>query len=139
MRGEIRQGELEDQKKRLVDTFYNEMNRAYGFRLEGRIDYEQFGIRVQVGSKLNSVADCISAALTDDKISDEEFRLILSEIDKYNQMKEEIRCRQKQGVGLSEGEKKHKLIRRGREEAMSSARTKLLQDLRQAGKTGKST
>ena len=107
MRGEIRQGELEDQKKRLVDTFYNEMNRAYGFRLEGRIDYEQFGIRVQVGSKLNSVADCISAALTDDKISDEEFRLILSEIDKYNQMKEEIRCRQKQGVGLSEGEKKN--------------------------------
>ena len=44
MRSEIRQGELEDQKKRLVDTFYNEVNRAYGFRLEGRIDYEQFGI-----------------------------------------------------------------------------------------------
>ena len=37
MRGEIRQGKLEDQKKRLVDTFYNEVNRAYGFRLEGRI------------------------------------------------------------------------------------------------------
>ena len=44
MRGEIRQGELEDQKKRLVDTFCNEVNRAYGFRLEGRIDYEQFWI-----------------------------------------------------------------------------------------------
>ena len=44
MRGEIRQGELEDQKKRLVDTFSNEVNRAYGFRLESRIDYEQFGI-----------------------------------------------------------------------------------------------
>ena len=43
MRGEIRQGELEDQKKLLVDTFYNEVNRAFGFRLEGRIDYEQFG------------------------------------------------------------------------------------------------
>ena len=44
LRGEIRQGELEDREKRLVDTFYNEVNRAYGFRLEGRIDYEQFGI-----------------------------------------------------------------------------------------------
>ena len=44
MRGEIRQGELEDQKKRLAVTFYNEVNRAYGFRHEGRIDYEQFGI-----------------------------------------------------------------------------------------------
>ena len=44
MRGEIRQGKLEAQKNRLVDTFYNEMNRAYGFRLEGRIDYEQLGL-----------------------------------------------------------------------------------------------
>ena len=44
MRSEIRQGELEEQKKRLVGTFYNEVNRAYGFRLEGRIAYEQFGI-----------------------------------------------------------------------------------------------
>ena len=96
-------------------------------------------IRVLAESKLNSVADRISAALTDDKISDEEFSLILSEIDKYNQMKEEIRGRQKQGVGLSEGKKKNELIRRGREKAMSSARTKLLQDLHQAGKTGKST
>ena len=62
--------------------------------------------RVLAELKLNSVADRISAALTDDKISDEEFRLILSEIDKYNQMKEEIRGRQKQGVGLSECEKR---------------------------------
>ena len=70
----------------------------------------------------------ISTVLTDDKISDEEFRLILSEIDKYSQMKEEIRGRQKQGVGLSEGEK-NEPIRRVREEAMSSARTKLLSKL----------
>ena len=88
-------------------------------------------IRVLAKSKLNSVADRISAALTDDKISNEEFRLILSEIDKYNQMKGEIRGHQKEGVGLSE--KKNELIRRGREEAMSLARTKLLQDLQQAG------
>ena len=45
-------------------------------------------IRALAESKLNSVADRIAAALTDDKISDEEFRRILSEIDKYNQMKE---------------------------------------------------
>ena len=47
-------------------------------------------IRVLAVSKLNSIADRISAALTDDKISKEEFRLILSEVDKYNQMKAEI-------------------------------------------------
>ena len=44
MRDELRQTELDAQKKRLVDTFYNEVNRAYGLRLEGRIDYNQFGI-----------------------------------------------------------------------------------------------
>ena len=55
-------------------------------------------------SKLNSIADRISTALTDDKISEEEFRLILS-VDKYDQMKAEIRRgRQKEG-GLSENEK----------------------------------
>ena len=44
IRGEIRQGKLENQKKRLIDTFYNDMKSAYGMRLEGRIDYEQFGV-----------------------------------------------------------------------------------------------
>ena len=49
-------------------------------------------------SKLNSIADRILAELTDDKISEEEFCLILSEVDKYNQMKAEIRRgRQKEG------------------------------------------
>ena len=41
-------------------------------------------IQVLAVSKLNSIADRISAALTDDKISEEELRLILSEVDKYN-------------------------------------------------------
>ena len=49
-------------------------------------------IPVLAESKLNTIADRISTALTDDKISEEEFRLILSEIDKYDQMKAEIRC-----------------------------------------------
>ena len=44
MRDELRQDELEAQKKRLVDTFYKEVNRAYGLRPEGRIDYNQFEI-----------------------------------------------------------------------------------------------
>ena len=32
LRGEIREAELEAQKKRLVDTFYKEVDRAYGLR-----------------------------------------------------------------------------------------------------------
>ncbi|MCW4239154.1 MAG: hypothetical protein N0E58_23165, partial [Candidatus Thiodiazotropha endolucinida] len=44
LQGELKQAELEAQKKRLVDTFYKEVNRAYGLRPGGRIDYSQFGI-----------------------------------------------------------------------------------------------
>ena len=63
-------------------------------------------IRVLAVSKLNSIADRISAALTDYKISEEEFRPILSEVDKYDQMKAEIcRGRQKDGC-LPKTEKK---------------------------------
>ena len=52
-------------------------------------------IRVLAESKLNTIADRISSALTDD---DEEFRLILTEVDKYNQMKAKIYGRQKQSL-----------------------------------------
>ena len=43
LRGEITEAELEVQKKRLVDTFYREVNRAYVLRPE-IIDYDQFSI-----------------------------------------------------------------------------------------------
>ena len=62
-------------------------------------------IRGLAESKLNKITDRISVALNDDKITEEEFRLILSEVNKYNQMKAEIRGRQKQSGGLSEDEK----------------------------------
>ena len=57
-------------------------------------------------SKLNTIADSISVALNDDKITAEEFRLIPSEVDKYNRMKAEIRGHQKHSGGLSKDEKK---------------------------------
>ena len=43
LRGEIREAELEAQKKRLVDTFYKEVNHAYELRPDS-IDYDQFRI-----------------------------------------------------------------------------------------------
>ena len=43
LRGKIREAELEARKKRLVDTFYKEVNRAYGLRPDS-IDYDQFRI-----------------------------------------------------------------------------------------------
>ena len=86
-------------------------------------------IRRLAESKLNTIADRISVALNDDKITEEEFRLILSEIDKYNQMKAEIRGCEKQS--LSEDEKR--LFQRARDEAMMTARAKLLKELHQGG------
>ena len=94
-------------------------------------------IRVLAESKLNTIADRISTALTDDKISEEEFRLILSEVDKYDRMKAEIRRgRQKEG-GLSEIERKQ-LLRLMRDEAMLTDRTKLLEELNKADTSGTS-
>ena len=47
-------------------------------------------IRVLAESKLNNIADHVSKALADGQISDEEFRLIIDEAQKYTQMKAEI-------------------------------------------------
>ena len=52
-------------------------------------------IRGLAESKLNTIADRISVAPNDDKITEEEIRLILSEVDKDNQMKAGIRGPQK--------------------------------------------
>ena len=86
-------------------------------------------IRGLAESKLNTIADRILVALNDDKIAEEEFRLILSEVDKFKQMKNEIRGRQKQSGGLSEDEK-NRLFQRARDEAMIAARTKLLKEIK---------
>ena len=51
--------------------------------------HEQTGAICQ--SKVNSIKDRISKALNDNKISDEEFHNIISEVDKYNEMKRDIR------------------------------------------------
>ena len=78
-----------------------------------------------------AIEDRISVAQNDDKITEEEFRLIFSEVDKYNQMKAEIRGHQKHSGGLSEDEK-NRLFQRTRDEAMMTARAKLLKEI-QAG------
>ena len=88
-------------------------------------------IRGLAESKLNTIADRISVALHDDKITEREFRLILSEDDKYNQTKAEIRGHQKHSAGLSEDEK-NRLFQRARDEPMMTARAKFLKEI-QAG------
>ena len=79
-------------------------------------------IRGLAEPKLNTIADRISVALNDDKITEEEFRLILSEVDKYNQMKNEIRGHQTHSGGLSDEKKKQTISARERRSNEDSPR-----------------
>ncbi|KAH3800411.1 hypothetical protein DPMN_154044 [Dreissena polymorpha] len=74
-------------------------------------------IKTLADAKLNTISDLISKALAYDQISDEEYLLILSELDKFNQMKEEIRSKIR--VGIDE-ETKQSLTAKGREDAILS-------------------
>ena len=66
-------------------------------------------------SKVNSIKDRISKALNDNKISDEEFHIIISELDKYNEMKRDIRTKNRKDI-----KKKH--FKRGRTKKADSSR-----------------
>ena len=70
-------------------------------------------------SKLDTVASHISKALMDDFISNEEFNLILEEMNKYKALKEEIRNNTKKKLKKEEEES---LIEKGRQEATESFR-----------------
>jgi hypothetical protein len=51
-------------------------------------------ITIVAKSKLNSIHSLVSKALEDSSINDLEFKLIMSEIEKYNDLKSEIRSKQ---------------------------------------------
>ena len=70
-------------------------------------------------SKLDTIASHISKALMDDFISNEEFNLILEEMNKYKALKEEIRNNTKKKLKKEEEES---LIEKGRQEAKASFR-----------------
>ena len=76
-------------------------------------------IKTLASAKLDTIASHISKALMDDYISDEEFKLIMSEMDKYKAMKEEIRNNTKKKLKTEEEES---LIEKGRQEARESFR-----------------
>ena len=73
-------------------------------------------------SKLNTIANHVSSALMDGQISNEEFRLIVDEVDKFTQMKAEIRAeaRKAHTAATIDNETKNSLIQRGQDEARAS-------------------
>ena len=76
-------------------------------------------IKILASSKLNTIASHISKAMMDNFISDDEFKLIMEEMNKYKAMKEEIRNNTKKKLKAEEEES---LIERGRQEARESFR-----------------
>ena len=76
-------------------------------------------IKMIASTKLNTIASHIYKALIDNKVTDEEFRLILEELEKYKVMKEEDWTKTKKKI-VTETEKS--LIESGRQEARESFR-----------------
>ena len=76
-------------------------------------------IRALAAGNLKLIASHISKALTDDFISNEEFNLILEVMEKYKEMKEEIRNNTKKKLKTEEEEN---LIEKGRQETRESFR-----------------
>ena len=76
-------------------------------------------IKKIASAKLDTIASHISNALNDNKVTDEEFQLILEKLEKYKVMKEEVRSKTKKKITT---ETEESLIERGRQEARESFR-----------------
>ena len=76
-------------------------------------------IKTLAMAKLDTIASHISKAMMDNFINDEEFKLIMEEMNKYKALKEEVRNNTKKKLKTEEEES---LIEKGRQEARESFR-----------------
>ena len=76
-------------------------------------------IKTLATAKLDTIASHVSKAMMDDFISDEEFKSIMEEMEKYKALKEDIRSKTKKKLKTEEEES---LIEKGRQEARESFR-----------------
>ena len=76
-------------------------------------------IKTLAMAKLDTIASHISKAMMDNFINDEEFKLIMDEMNKYKALKEEVRSNTKKKLKTEEEEN---LIEKGRQEARESFR-----------------
>ena len=76
-------------------------------------------IKMLASAKLDTIKTHVSKALVDDHMSNDEFNLIMEELNKYKAMKEEIRNNSKKKL---KEEEEQSLIEKGRQEARESFR-----------------
>ena len=98
----------------LLSIIGKQVNKNFGSKAE---KHEK--IKVLAEAKLNTISDHISKALMDNEISDEEFKLILDELAKFREMKDELRSKSNKNI---DSEMKKSLIQQGRQEAHESFR-----------------
>ena len=79
-------------------------------------------VQTKAESKLNSIKDIVSKALQDGEISEGEFKMVLNEMEKYSELKQEIKTTK--NIEITDEEKK-KLIEQGRMEAMNTIQKSL--------------
>jgi len=84
-------------------------------------------VRMLAASKLNTVHSHISKALQDCEVSDDEYKLILDEVEKYRTMKEQLLHKHAPAAAgsIMDEEIKNELIKLGREQARASFIKKL--------------
>ena len=85
-------------------------------------------IRMLADAKLNTIEEYVSHAIEDGDISQEEFVLILSELKKFNEMKEKIRSRTSTKLEASKASTKEEFERQVNEraEALANERAAVL-------------
>ena len=95
----------------VISNFYSRKAKTKGIK--------HLKISERAITKLDTIASHVSKALIDDFINNEEFNLILEEVNKYKALKEEIRNNTKKKL---KNEEKESLIEKGRQEATNSFR-----------------
>ena len=85
---------------------------------------KHYKIKTIADSKLNSIKDLISKSLSDGKISEIEFKIILDELEKYNNLKENILIKNETKTGLTDEERK-KLIEETEERVRNEIKKKI--------------
>ena len=87
----------------------------------GKYNVKKFTSKAAKHKKIKTIASAklVSKALSDNKVIDEVFKLILEELEKYKVMKEEVKTKTKKKIAT---EAEETLIERGRQEARESFR-----------------
>ena len=99
---------------RLISLIGNVVSKKTAIKAEKHLK-----IKMLASAKLDTIKTHVSKALADDHISNDEFNLIMEELNKYKAMKEEIRNNSKKKL---KEEEEQSLIEKGRQEARESFR-----------------